>query len=75
VWWTQNPLALILCVAAALATFFWITTDNLAASGDGLAGRPGSRGLIRGRTYRAAQFSGSTSIDAISQQEKMHVAD
>jgi uncharacterized membrane protein YeiH len=27
VWWTQDPLELILCVAAALATFFWITTD------------------------------------------------
>jgi uncharacterized membrane protein YeiH len=27
VWWTQNPLELILCVAAALATFFWITSD------------------------------------------------
>jgi len=27
VWWTQNPSELILCVAAALATFFWITTD------------------------------------------------
>jgi uncharacterized membrane protein YeiH len=27
VWWTQDPLELILCVAAALATFFWITSD------------------------------------------------
>ncbi|MGD8363864.1 MAG: hypothetical protein PVG62_14565 [Desulfobacterales bacterium] len=41
VWWTQNPLALILCVAAALATFFWITTDNLAAPGDGWSGALG----------------------------------
>jgi len=27
VWWTQNPHELILCVVAALVTFFWITTD------------------------------------------------
>ncbi len=26
-WWTQNPLELILCMAAAVATFFWITSD------------------------------------------------
>jgi hypothetical protein len=40
-----------------------------------LVGRPGSRGLTRGSTYRAVQFYGSTSIVAISLQEKMHVAD
>jgi uncharacterized membrane protein YeiH len=27
VWWTQDPLELILCVAASLVTFFWITSD------------------------------------------------
>ncbi len=27
VWWTQDPLELILCVGAALVTFFWITSD------------------------------------------------
>jgi uncharacterized membrane protein YeiH len=27
VWWTQNPLELILCIVASLATFFWITSD------------------------------------------------
>jgi uncharacterized membrane protein YeiH len=27
VWWTQNPLELILCVVAALVTFFFITSD------------------------------------------------
>ncbi len=27
VWWTQDPLELILCVGAALITFFWITSD------------------------------------------------
>ena len=27
VWWTQDPLELILCVVAALATFFFITSD------------------------------------------------
>jgi uncharacterized membrane protein YeiH len=27
VWWTQNPLELILCVAAALATFFFVKSD------------------------------------------------
>ena len=27
VWWTQNPSELLLCVAASLVTFFWITTD------------------------------------------------
>jgi len=27
VWWTQDPLELILCVAASLATFFFITSD------------------------------------------------
>lgn len=27
VWWTQEPAELILCVAAALLTFFWITSD------------------------------------------------
>ncbi len=27
VWWTQDPLELILCVVAALATFFFITND------------------------------------------------
>jgi uncharacterized membrane protein YeiH len=27
VWWTQDPLELILCVVAALITFFWITSD------------------------------------------------
>jgi uncharacterized membrane protein YeiH len=27
VWWTQNPLELLLCVGASLITFFWITTD------------------------------------------------
>ena len=27
VWWTQNPLELILCVAASLVTFFYITSD------------------------------------------------
>lgn len=27
VWWTQNPLELVLCVSAALVTFFWITSD------------------------------------------------
>ena len=41
VWWTQNPHELILCVVASLATFFWITTDNLAAPGDGWSGALG----------------------------------
>ncbi len=27
VWWTQDPLELILCVTASLVTFFWITSD------------------------------------------------
>jgi uncharacterized membrane protein YeiH len=27
VWWTQDPTELILCVAASLVTFFWITSD------------------------------------------------
>jgi len=27
IWWTQDPLELILCVAAALVTFFFITSD------------------------------------------------
>ena len=27
VWWTQDPIELTLCVAAALVTFFWITSD------------------------------------------------
>ena len=27
VWWTQDPLELILCVAASLATFFFITSE------------------------------------------------
>ena len=27
VWWTQDPLELVLCVAASLATFFFITSD------------------------------------------------
>jgi uncharacterized membrane protein YeiH len=27
VWWTHDPLELILCVMASLATFFWITSD------------------------------------------------
>ncbi len=27
VWWTQDPLELILCVAASLATFFFITSN------------------------------------------------
>jgi uncharacterized membrane protein YeiH len=27
VWWTQDPLELILCVVAALVTFFWIRSD------------------------------------------------
>jgi uncharacterized membrane protein YeiH len=27
VWWTQNPLELILCVAASLVAFFFITSD------------------------------------------------
>lgn len=27
VWWTRDPTELILCVAAALATFFFITSD------------------------------------------------
>jgi uncharacterized membrane protein YeiH len=27
VWWTQNPLELVLCISAALATFFWVTND------------------------------------------------
>jgi uncharacterized membrane protein YeiH len=27
VWWTQDPLELILCVVASLATFFFITSD------------------------------------------------
>ncbi len=27
VWWTQDPLELILCVVAALATFFFISSD------------------------------------------------
>lgn len=27
VWWTQDPVELILCVAASLVTFFWITSD------------------------------------------------
>jgi len=27
VWWTQDPLELILCVTAALITFFFITSD------------------------------------------------
>ena len=26
VWWTQDPLELLLCVAASLVTFFCITT-------------------------------------------------
>lgn len=27
VWWTQNPTELLLCVAASLVTFFFITSD------------------------------------------------
>lgn len=27
VWWTQDPMELILCVVASLVTFFWITSD------------------------------------------------
>jgi uncharacterized membrane protein YeiH len=27
VWWTQDPLELILCVVASLVAFFWITSD------------------------------------------------
>ncbi len=27
VWWTQDPIELILCVVASLVTFFWITSD------------------------------------------------
>jgi uncharacterized membrane protein YeiH len=27
VWWTQDPLELILCVVASLATFFFVTSD------------------------------------------------
>lgn len=27
VWWTQDPTELVLCVAASLVTFFFITTD------------------------------------------------
>jgi uncharacterized membrane protein YeiH len=27
VWWTQDPLELILCVAASLLTFFFVTSD------------------------------------------------
>ena len=27
VWWTQDPMELILCVAAALVTFFFVTSD------------------------------------------------
>ncbi|MEN8692972.1 MAG: TRIC cation channel family protein [Desulfobacterales bacterium] len=27
VWWTQDPLELILCVVASLITFFYITSD------------------------------------------------
>jgi uncharacterized membrane protein YeiH len=27
VWWTQDPIELLLCVAASLVTFFWITSD------------------------------------------------
>jgi uncharacterized membrane protein YeiH len=27
VWWTQDPLELILCVLASLATFFFVTSD------------------------------------------------
>ncbi len=27
VWWTQDPLELILCVAASLVTFFFVTSD------------------------------------------------
>jgi uncharacterized membrane protein YeiH len=27
VWWTQDPIELILCAVASLVTFFWITSD------------------------------------------------
>jgi len=27
VWWTQDPLELILCVAVSLLTFFFVTSD------------------------------------------------
>ena len=27
VWWTQDLTELIICVIAAVATFFWITSD------------------------------------------------
>ncbi|PWJ38555.1 trimeric intracellular cation channel family protein [Sediminitomix flava] len=27
VWWTQDPLELILCIVFSLITYFWITTD------------------------------------------------
>jgi uncharacterized membrane protein YeiH len=33
VWWTQDPLELILCVAASLATFFFITSDTTRRKG------------------------------------------
>ena len=27
VWWTHNPAELVVCITAALVTFFWITSD------------------------------------------------
>jgi len=33
VWWTQNPLELILCIVAALAAYFWITDDMTRRKG------------------------------------------
>ena len=33
VWWTQNPFELVLCVAAALGTFFFIKKDILQHRG------------------------------------------
>jgi uncharacterized membrane protein YeiH len=33
VWWTQDPLELILCVAASLATFFFVTSDIIRRKG------------------------------------------
>ncbi len=49
VWWTQDPLELILCMTASLATFFWIADDLT---------RPM---ILRGQLYATAALLGSAS--------------
>jgi hypothetical protein len=58
VWWTQDPLELILCVAASLATFFWITSDH-PAQGNDLVRRPGPGRLRGGGLSHCARVRGA----------------